>query len=102
MSIEWKDATSYSQGERGKRVPDAWECTVSGVRVWIGSNHRYYPGEWVMHCHRLGIDTRQVGPASALSDEDARHEALKIAAREASRKARDLDEFVAACGEPQE
>lgn len=102
MSIQWKDATSYSQGQRGKIEPNAWECNLSGVRVWVGSGHRYFPNEWVMHCHSLDIESRQIGPTAALSDADARHEALRIAASEASRRATNLLDFASACQEPPE
>lgn len=102
MTIEWKDATSYSQGQRGKIEPNAWECAVSGVRVWVGSGHRYYPDEWVMHCYSLDIEAKRIGPTAALSDADAQCEALRIAASEASRRATNLIDFAAACQEPQE
>lgn len=98
--IEWKDATSYSQGQRGKIDPNAWECTVKGVRVWVGSGHRHYPDEWVMHCPELGMDAARVGPTSALTANDAKQAALTQAAREASRKVSRLIDFAAACQEP--
>src|SRR5690606_41821688 len=100
MPVEWKDATSYSQGQRGKIAPDAWECTVADVRVWVGSGHRYYPGEWVMHCHTLGMEAIRIGPASALSEKEAQQAALTRAASEASKRATKLTDFAAACQEP--
>lgn len=96
---EWKDATSYSQGQSGKIAPNAWECRIGGIRIWVGSGHRSYPGEWVMHCHELGISEKRIGPTSSLSDHDARNEALKIAGSEASRKATTWIDFAAACQE---
>lgn len=55
--IIWKDASNYQHGERGKIAPTGWECHIDSIRIWIGNNHRYYPGQWVMHCAWLDIDT---------------------------------------------
>lgn len=55
MKPEWKDATIYSQGERGKINPTAWECFVGGSRVLIMSGHLSYPGQWVMNFRAADI-----------------------------------------------
>lgn len=99
MAVIWKDATSYSQGMRGNQSPDAWECVIEGIRVWIGSGHRYYPGEWVMHCRELGMDSVSVGPVSALSELDAKAEALRKAGNKADLKSRILVAFSSVCND---
>lgn len=58
--IEWKDATSYSQGQRGKVEPLSWECYVNGIRVWVSQGHIAYRGEWVVSCRELDITTSRI------------------------------------------
>lgn len=54
--MDWTDATSYSQGERGKRTPDGWKANVSGARVIVMCGHRDWRPKWVVTCHELGMD----------------------------------------------
>ncbi len=53
--MEWKDATSYSRGERGKVTPRSWQTLISGKRILIMSEHLYHPEMWVMNCEVVGI-----------------------------------------------
>lgn len=100
MSIQWRDATSYSQGQRGRIEPTAWECDVNGIRVWVSNGHLYYPGEWVMNCPALQMEQSRIGPSAALTHSDAQKAALTKAASEASRQATRFIDFAAACQEP--
>ena len=55
--MKWEDATSYSRGQ--EHIPTAWATTIGPEvgRIFVTSSHRDYPGQWIMHCYRLGIDT---------------------------------------------
>lgn len=100
MKDAWTDATSYQRGERGVREPDAWEITIEGIRIWVGSGHRYYPDYWVMHCFPLDIDTKQLGSVSDMSVVEAQRMAVKAAASAAKIRTRSLIRFVRAAEEP--
>jgi len=88
--IKWEDATSYSQGERGRIDPSAWRCSVGHTSIWIGRAHRYYPGEWVMHCHELGFSEKKIGAATDIDLAEAKRRALSIASRQAKHDAQVL------------
>lgn len=79
MKIEWEDATSYRQGERGKKSPTSWETEISGLRIWVSKDHIYYPDDWVMSCPGLDLREVRVGPQAALTDENAKSESLILA-----------------------
>jgi hypothetical protein len=51
----WKDTSSYAQGERGKIEPSAWELKLPNIRITV---HRLYriPDCWFMSCHLVGIE----------------------------------------------
>lgn len=72
----WTDATSYSQGERGKKPQTAWATEINGVRIWVSCGHIYYPNEWVMRCTALGIDLVSLGKSEGVSSEQARNRAV--------------------------
>lgn len=85
----WTDATSYSQGDRLRgRQPDAWRVSNGRVRIWISKSHPYYPGEWVVTCHALLIETVRLDltadadlpTAQAAAINLVRDEALKLVA----------------------
>ena len=73
----WKDATSYSRGDR-ERVPSAWDIVSGALRVVVVSRHRLVPGQWVMHCHELRMDTVSLGVCSSQPAERAQAEAIKL------------------------
>lgn len=75
MTIEWKDATPYSQGRRGIAPQTAWQTDVRGAVVWVSKGHIRYPGEWVMTCPELDIDNKILGD-SFIDPEDAQILAL--------------------------
>lgn len=98
---DWKDATSYSQGERGKRPPDAWDIVIEGIRVWVGSGHRYHPGKWVMHCLPLDIDSLELGDTEKMSAVDAQRIAMDKVAVAAEKRAENFLAFArTARGQP--
>lgn len=92
-AIEWKDATSYSQGERGKIEPTAWECTVLGARIWISCGHLHYPGEWIINCSAIGFDQKRIGALADVSAEAAQAKALQMAGAKARSLAKTLTDF---------
>ena len=72
--IEWTDTTSYSQGQRGKVVPDQWTVESGRISVTV---HRYVGcGDvWFVTCHAIKVMDREL-QSEKLSD--ARIEALAI------------------------
>lgn len=57
-SAEWKDATSYSRGERGTVEPRVWAIDIDGLRVSV---HRLIHCEgWFGSCHTMGIDRQPI------------------------------------------
>lgn len=74
-NFEWRDKTSYAQGERGKVPPTTWVmgldlCMDVVVHRWI-----YDPEKWFLSCTALNIDKQ---PLDSLDVEYARMEALEI------------------------
>lgn len=87
---EWKDATSYSRGQRGSIEPTAWETTIGKCRIWISKGHRYYPGEWVMNAWGVHVEEKRLGD-DTLDLETVKGMALRVARR----KARSISEEMA-------
>ncbi len=85
MDLVWEDATSYSQGQRGKVAQTAWETTIDGVRIWVSCGHRYYPDDWVVTSQALGFDAVSLGDVEGVSSEQARNLAVTKAWHEAKR-----------------
>lgn len=52
----WKDTTSYSQGDK-ERKQTTYTTESGRIRITITCAHIYYPGQWVMHCPGLSVDT---------------------------------------------
>ena len=71
--MEWKDVTTYSRGQK-ERTPTAWQISSGTPRVYITNDHLHYKGLWIMHCFKVGIDTKQI---AADNLEDAKAMALK-------------------------
>lgn len=46
---EWKDDTSYSQGQRGKVPPSTWVLTVAGRRIVV-TRRWGVDGTWFLLC----------------------------------------------------
>lgn len=75
--MEWKDATNYSRDQK-ERKQTAWELKLPSLRIWIGCGHRNYPGEFVMHCFELGVDTHRLNLKADTDIEIVKEKALKI------------------------
>ena len=70
--MEWKDATSYSHGERGSSEPRTWEITL-GARIVV--TRKYKLEGWYLACYELSIDSQRLQGVSA---EEAQEEAIQI------------------------
>ena len=75
MTIQWTDTTSYSQGERGKKKPTSWSWYSKQLRITVMCGHVYAPGQWVMNCYPLGIDTFKL---NVKTKEQAQQKAIRI------------------------
>jgi hypothetical protein len=94
MTPEWKDATNYRQGERGKIEPTSWEMRFDGARIWISKGHRYYPDKWIVNCCEVGIEEQEICPVSDTTPLSAVQEsALKFVAVVMKQKAEKLHQL---------
>jgi hypothetical protein len=94
--MNWIDDTSYSQGERGKVEPSSWKLTLaSGATIWIGKNHRYYPGDWVFKCPAFNQSEPKRMAAKTL--EDAKVEAVKLSMLSAKKVRDSAIDFISEC-----
>lgn len=97
---EWKDTTSYAQGDRARgRQPDCWTLKEGQISIAVLSGHLYYPGEWVMHCYALGIKEYQLGLPADQPKELAQQMALTIAAKRADQIAATIRRLKVAGGD---
>lgn len=56
---EWKDATSYSRGERGTKEPSVMEMDLDGLRVSVHRLHGV-EGLWFGSCYVMGVERHQL------------------------------------------
>ena len=58
-NLDWKDATSYRQGERGKIQPTMWKLSLGGkvspIHITVTCGHTDFPNVWIMFCPEVGI-----------------------------------------------
>lgn len=90
MTPEWKDATSYRQGERGKIEPRSWKMCIGEWRIWISCGHVYYPGEWIVTCRAIDISKHRLGMIADMSTQDARRLALVVVREKAMNLAKHI------------
>lgn len=59
MKTKWKDASSYSAGERGNVEPTVWNLVLEGLSVTV---HRWHGIDdvWFGSCSTMGIDRHQL------------------------------------------
>lgn len=88
--MEWKDATTYSKGQRGTKEPTAWEVGSGHINVWVSKGHIHHPGEWVVTCHVLGMEAVSTGLDSEVDKDTAQHCALNMADAEVRNIAREI------------
>lgn len=73
----WQDSTTRSRGQENAPA-SAWTYENKVLRITVLNDHRHYPGEWVMHCFSLGIDTLRMKLKADASPEQAQETALLI------------------------
>lgn len=65
----WKDATSYSQGQKD-RTPTCWEGRTKHLRVIV--HFTRYDSGWYLSCYDLGIrDQKLAGATPELAQAEA-------------------------------
>ena len=84
--LEWTDATSYSQGERGKAAPTIWTAKLGPLDLTVHRLHGI-EGMWYGTCHRLEIERRDLSPDL----DEAKAQILALARRR-------VDQYAAALG----
>lgn len=82
---QWQDTTAYSQedAKRG-RQPDSWSIVYGNIRIIITRSHIRFPGEWVMHCRALQIDSRGLQLPADTPKEEAQLKAISVARRKSA------------------
>lgn len=97
--MEWTDATSYAQGERGNVEPTAWEWASGLVRIVVTSGHIYHRGTWIVRCPAFGIDTMVLGKASEMTASQAQAAALVKIAEKANAMKTAIDRLMVAASQ---
>lgn len=77
--MQWTDATSYRQGQRGKVAQTAWQTTIGGTHIWVSCGHIDHRGSWVMRCRGLNLDLVALDIPDDASSEEARDKAVELA-----------------------
>lgn len=72
--VEWRDSSSYSQGERGQVEPRTWELRLDGLCICV--TRRIHLEGWWLTCHDLRIGGGHPVPLSSTMIADAQKEAL--------------------------
>lgn len=93
--VVWKDETSYSQGERGHKAPDAWGAEIGGVKVFLTTGHIMARGDWVCHIREFGIDTHVLAKGKDLTEEQAKNALLNMLVELAGKKIAQLQGVLA-------
>lgn len=93
--LQWKDATSYSRGERGTVPPRTYATTVAGEGVAVTCGHIYYPGQWILRSPGLGvIEPHPFAEVADMTPEQAQDAALKLLNRRIAKIAKALSAAV--------
>ena len=74
----WKDSTSYSKGGRGKKEPSAYMWENGRLRITVTKGHIYYKGQWIMHCHKIGLTEIDLHLSGDVVAEKAQERAINI------------------------
>ncbi len=75
--MNWKDTTSYSRGQVNI-IPSCWTLKTQHVTIDVLNGHIHFPGEWVMHCHSIGINKKRIGIVGQMTEEQAKETAIQI------------------------
>lgn len=55
----WKDITSYSSDDKEK-IPIIFQTEIGDCKIFITCGHIHHPGEFIMGCHKLGFEQKQL------------------------------------------
>ncbi|MEE9366754.1 MAG: hypothetical protein V3W44_08715 [Dehalococcoidales bacterium] len=90
MDSEWKDTSSYSQGDT-ERIPKMWTLVLGSLRIIVHRHIHYDPDQWLLSCNELGFAT------CLLTEKDiskARNEALSYVKSRLARWLGDVEGFI--------
>lgn len=90
MEQKWKDCTSYSRSDTEKK-PSVWEIESGSIRIAVTKSHIRCPGIWVMNCHKLGLDCRELGVETK---EEAQSESKLVVHEIVAKLLKDIDEII--------
>lgn len=79
--MTWKDTTPRSRQDPNKPAT-CWTLDTGKLSITVLNGHRYDPGEWVMHCHQVGFDTKRIGVEKDTPGILARIAALEMVRKE--------------------
>ena len=77
--MNWMDATTYSQGQRGKVAQTAWSADIGGKRIWVSCGHRDFPDAWVMRFGTVIEGPLEIGKKDKMNSDEARKNAVETA-----------------------
>jgi hypothetical protein len=81
--LKWTDETSYTQGDRGNKVPDILSTKLeSGFSLTVMFDIKQYPDEVVMTCYKLDMQKRRLKSTTA---KEALEEAIETVKNELQR-----------------
>jgi hypothetical protein len=74
---EWKDITSYSQGQVDRK-PTILQYKTPHITLSIVWNHRNYPDEWVMNCFDIRMEQERLNLDSYDEIDYAKEKAIEL------------------------
>lgn len=98
---EWRDCTSYRQGERlAGAEPRAWTASLGRTRMTVVKGHLANPDRWTLHCAPW-FDTHDMGIPATEPAERAQSLAVKLVGAELGRAMTALDQLTPTTGSGQ-
>lgn len=88
---QWKDSTSYRQGEPYPRTPRSWRLEVGPLRLFVSNGHIWFPGQWVGDVAPFHGDPHTL---KATNEADAKAEIIAEAKDLLARAMAELDKAV--------
>jgi hypothetical protein len=70
---KWKDISTFSQGDTD-RTPNAFQLNAGAVRIVV-HHHIYHRDAWLVSCHELRLDCRDLDAATA---DEAKRKAVEV------------------------
>ena len=79
--MTWKDTTPRSQ-QNPTADATCWTLDTGKLVIDVLNSHKNAPGEWVIHCYKLGFDTKRIGVEKDTPGILARIAALEMVRKE--------------------